>query len=36
MRKRYWSLANQLNNVSMPEDIENYVINKNAKRRIEL
>lgn len=36
MRKRYWSLAQQLNNVSVPDDIKNYWINTEAEKHIEL
>lgn len=36
LRKRYWSLAQQLNNVTMPSDLEEYVIDKYNKMYDEL
>ncbi|KAJ8922924.1 hypothetical protein NQ315_001467 [Exocentrus adspersus] len=36
MRKRYWGLANELDNVSLPEDLENFVIGKPTRVRHEL
>lgn len=36
MRRRYWSLAKQLDNATLPTDLDEYVIDGNIKLSDEL
>lgn len=36
LRKRYWSLARQLNNATLPSDLDEYVIDNSIKINDEL